>query len=152
MHRRIAVRGIVVHEGKLLCCKLKDTLSGQPLDFWCTPGGGLDEGEALIPGLKREMLEETGIEASVGDLLFIQQFAQGDNEHIEFFFHIDNPADFTQIDLSKTTHGQAEIAEFAFIDPAENNVLPSFLKAEDFTVQSSGSAPKILNYLDKECL
>ncbi len=27
---------------------------------WCTPGGGLDEGEAYLAGARRELLEETG--------------------------------------------------------------------------------------------
>ena len=27
---------------------------------WCTPGGGLDEGEAALAGARRELLEETG--------------------------------------------------------------------------------------------
>lgn len=147
--RRIAVRGIILKNGCLLCVKLKDK-DGQSLDFWCVPGGGVDDKEALIPGLEREIIEETGIKPVIGNLLFVQQFAQGETEHLEFFFRIDNTDDFTQVDLSKTTHGQAEIAKFAFIDPSKHRVLPLFLQTEDLTAVGSMTAPKILSYLDKE--
>lgn len=30
-------------------------------EFWTTPGGGLDPGEGLEDGLRRELLEETGL-------------------------------------------------------------------------------------------
>ena len=31
--------------------------------FWVTPGGGLEEGEGSKAGLRRELLEETGLES-----------------------------------------------------------------------------------------
>lgn len=67
MVRQISVRGIVLHEGKLLCVRLKAYKEHLKRDnsYWCLPGGGLDEGEALIDGVKREMLEETGVEAQI---------------------------------------------------------------------------------------
>lgn len=93
MMRRITVRGIVLYEGKLLCAKLKpykDSLQKHGNDYWCIPGGGLDEGETLMAGVEREMIEETGIKPVVGNLLYVQQFVQGEREFIEFFFHVTN--------------------------------------------------------------
>jgi ADP-ribose pyrophosphatase YjhB (NUDIX family) len=147
MIRKITVRGVVLHEGKLLCARLrpyKDSLQKHGNDYWCTPGGGLDEGEALRAGIEREMIEETGIKPVVGNLLYVQQFVQGDREFIEFFFHVTNDEDYLNIDLSKTTHGEEEIEKIGFVDPATTHVLPSFLtteKLEEFAV--SGQPTKI---------
>ena len=152
MIRKITVRGIVVHEGKLLCARLKtykDSLQKHGNDYWCTPGGGLDEGETLVAGVEREMIEETGIKPVVGNLLYVQQFVQGEREFIEFFFHITNSADYLNIDLSKTTHGEEEIEEIGFINPADNYVLPKFLTTEglkDFA--ASGEPTKIFSIMD----
>lgn len=147
MTRRIAVRGIFIKDGQLLCAKLKDHKTGQPLDFWCTIGGGLDDNEALIPGLEREIIEETGIKPVVGNLLFIQQFAQGDNEHLEFFFNVLNPDDYVQVDLTKSSHGTAEIARLEYIDPATENVLPKFLTEQDYSMITPDSSTTIFSYL-----
>lgn len=149
MTRRIAVRGIIVHENKLLCFKLKHPKTDKTADFWSTPGGGLDDGEALHDGLMREMTEETGITPVIDNLLFIQQFAKGDDEHLEFFFRIDNAADYLQLDLSKTTHGESEIAEHAFINPREHHLLPEFLQSQDFSALNAHTPTLVFNYLSK---
>jgi len=125
--RRIAVRGIIFNDGKLLSQQLKPD-KGEDRDYWCTPGGGLETNESLYEGLRRELIEETGIAPKIGRLLFVQQFHHGDQEQMEFFFHIENPQDYETIDLSSTSHGEIEIDTVDFIDPAKNNILPAFLQ------------------------
>lgn len=146
MIKRVAVRGIALQNGHLLCARLKDYRhAGQP-DFWCTPGGGLDSGEALVPALEREIIEETGIKPKVGNLVYIQQFTYEQTEQLEFFFLITNPVDFQNVDVSKSSHGAVEIAELAFINPREHRVLPKFLTTESF--ENIASQPvKIFSYL-----
>ncbi|HSX17138.1 MAG TPA: NUDIX domain-containing protein [Patescibacteria group bacterium] len=142
MNRRVTVRALVVKDGKILCAKLKpyhDSIKG---DFWCTPGGGIDDGEALLPALHREMMEETGIAPQIGDLLYIQQFVGGGSEHLEFFFHVTNSDDYLDIDLSKTSHGVEEIETLTFIDPtAEKDVRPSFLMTEPVAAHIAAHEP-----------
>ncbi len=149
MARRVAVRGIIIREGKLLCVRLKPykgRLRSAGGMYWCLPGGGLEDNEPLLAGIEREMLEETGIAPVVGDLLYVQQFSHHDTEYLEFFFHITNAADYMQIDLSKTTHGAKELAEIAFIDPAAVRVLPDFLATEPLTtIAGSHQPPKIIS-------
>jgi 8-oxo-dGTP diphosphatase len=151
MKRRVSVRGIAVRDGKLLCVRLKPYHGAIRGDFWCLPGGGLDEVEGLIKGIKREMLEETGVTPTIGALLYMQQFAtpETDAEHLEFFFHIVNADDYLHIDLSKTTHGQEEIAEIGFVDPATTAILPKFLTTEDIPAKiAAGDSPTIFSLLD----
>jgi 8-oxo-dGTP pyrophosphatase MutT (NUDIX family) len=146
MQRRVAVRGIVILNGKILCVRLKPYRHADASTYFCTPGGGIDEGEALVPALEREMLEETGVPAKVGRLLYIQQYTYKDIEQMEFFFQIENAKDYINIDLAKTTHGIEEIEEIGFIDPATENVLPKFLTTESFD-EASLATPKVFNYL-----
>ena len=153
MNRRVAVRGIILLGNKLLCVTLKKHAS-KPLNgkdnYWCTPGGGVDVGEPLIPALEREIVEELGIQPVVGNLLYMQQFVYGDIEQLEFFFHITNAEDYLQVDLSKTSHGHIEIDQVDFIDPAASYVLPEFLRSEPVAEHAaSASAPKFFNNISE---
>lgn len=136
--RRVNVRGIIVNDKGELFCQRLTARDRDGRDFWCTPGGGLDMGESLLDGLRREMIEETGVAPEIGRLLFVQQFAEkddqsvhGPSEQLEFFFHITNWQDYQQIDLSATTHGELEVAACGFVDPKSTVILPSFLTETD---------------------
>jgi ADP-ribose pyrophosphatase YjhB (NUDIX family) len=147
-NRRVAARGVILKDGKILGVRLKKykgraTDDGQ--DYWCTPGGGVDVGEPLIPALEREMIEETGIKPVVGNLLYIQQFEHKEWEHLEFFFHITNSDDYENVDIDKTTHGAIEIAEIGFINPAECTLLPIFLTKQDLVSDAEQSVTKFFN-------
>jgi ADP-ribose pyrophosphatase YjhB (NUDIX family) len=150
MKRRVAVRAIIAKDGKLLCVRLHqyEGKATSENDYWCTPGGGVDEGEALVPALKREIIEELGPEPEVGQLLYIQQFIHGDTEQLEFFFHVKNADDYADLDLTTTTHGVTEIAEVDFIDAATENVLPKFLREESFENLEKPGPTKIFNYIN----
>ena len=139
MKRRISVRAIVLQGNELLCVRQRpyNDLSRSINEHWNLPGGGLDEGETLRDCLQREMLEETGIAAKPGNLMYIQQFAHAGIEYLEFFYHITNGADYTAIDLSQTSHGELEIAEIAFINPKAVPVLPSFLASVELQRQTT---------------
>ncbi len=61
---RVSVKGLFVKDGKVLLLKESPKLSGQ----WELPGGGLDFGEDIQEGLKREIEEETGLKVkSISD-------------------------------------------------------------------------------------
>ena len=68
VHRN-AVRAILLTpEGDLLLMRVRAPQGGEP--FWITPGGGLEVGETVEDGLRRELMEELGIEGfAIGPVL-----------------------------------------------------------------------------------
>lgn len=51
--------------------------------FWCTPGGALDPGESYAEAARRELLEETGIDADPGPEVARRQVAFTTIEGVE---------------------------------------------------------------------
>lgn len=136
--RRIAVRGIAMSNGKLLCTKLRpyNNLVEPGAEWWCLPGGTVEQGEDITEALVREFCEETGIVPVIGRLLYVHQFVHKDTEHLEFFFRIENPEDFLFVDLSKTTHGKDEVEVIDYRDLKNTVVLPSFLINESLNTNA----------------
>ncbi len=62
----VGVGGVVIRHGRaLLIRRGAPPLEGQ----WSIPGGMLETGETLIEGVRRELLEETGLEVRVLELI-----------------------------------------------------------------------------------
>ncbi len=141
--RRINVRGIIYKNGKIFAQKLKNKDGAR--NYWSTPGGGLDDGEDLLSGLHREMIEETGVVPQIGRLIFVQQFHDGEKEQLEFFFHITNADDYEKIDLASTSHGLIEVAKHGFIDPNVEIILPSGLQKFDFDKYTKSIEPVVIS-------
>ena len=58
---RRGVRALVLDpDDRILLVRFVNPETGE--EFWATPGGGLDPGEGLEEGLRRELREETGLE------------------------------------------------------------------------------------------
>lgn len=79
------VRAIIIEDGKvLLMHRIKN---GQ--EYWVFPGGGVEETDNSIEdGLKRECLEELGIEVKVENLFMKKVFLPPDSVgHIQYFYN-----------------------------------------------------------------
>lgn len=63
--QRVAAYAVVVRDGRVLLSRLAPRVSRT--EQWTLPGGGLDHGEDPRDAVVREIHEETGLEASVGD-------------------------------------------------------------------------------------
>ena len=78
-HIETIARGVCVKDGKVLLCYPKDR------SYAYLPGGHIEFGETGREALVREMKEETGLDATAGELLGVVEssFVQKGEKHCE---------------------------------------------------------------------
>ena len=73
---RSAAKAIIVEDGHLLTVKMRD-----PEGIWyALPGGGQHWAEPLHEALRRECLEELGVEIEIGPLRFVRDYIADNHE------------------------------------------------------------------------
>jgi ADP-ribose pyrophosphatase YjhB (NUDIX family) len=120
----VTCRAIIVDQGELFIAK------HDPRNpHYALPGGKLEVGETLTACVAREIFEELGVKPRVGNLLFVNDWVDNRNHQVEFFFWINNTADFRRASITSSSHG-FELVDTKFADPTKPGVivLPSFLR------------------------
>jgi len=126
------VAALIVEDGKLLVCQ-RTRHQTMPLK-WEFPGGKIEEGEQPRDALRRELDEELGIQATVGDeLARIQhEYPNGGMVELRFF-------------VVRQYQGNLENLIFKDIQWAEPKDLPKFDFLEaDLTLVKDLAAGKLL--------
>ena len=84
---RMAVRGILIVNNRLL---LVNAWPEAKSDLMCAPGGGADAHSSLEDNLKREFLEETGLEIAVGAPCLVNEFhdPKRDFHQVDVYFRV----------------------------------------------------------------
>lgn len=107
---RVAGRGIVVRDGKILLSHELNT------GVYMSPGGGLEEGESLEECCARELMEETGYEVKpLFQFLRINEFSF-ETEYVSNYFICEVTGE------GKQTLTKVEI---------EHGIVPEWVKIED---------------------
>jgi len=84
---------------------------------WVMPGGKIDLGESIVGAIKREVLEEVGLEVEVQDLLNVfEHVTPGeDNYHFIILYYRCVPVS------SEITYNEHEVDEALWVAPPELN-------------------------------
>lgn len=84
---RLAVRGLLMHENRLL---LVNAWPGGASDLLCAPGGGVEPHASLPDNLIREMKEETGLDVAVGAQVLVNEFHDpgGGFHQVDIYFRV----------------------------------------------------------------
>ena len=82
---RLAVRAVIVRKDRVL---LVNAYPGGQSDLWCAPGGGVEAHSGLEDNLRREVVEELGLNITVGALCLVNEFHAPDRgfHQVELFF------------------------------------------------------------------
>ena len=54
-------------------------------NFWVPPGGSLEGNESIYDCARREVLEETGLQVDLDQIMYIQEFWEPDYHFVKFF-------------------------------------------------------------------
>jgi 8-oxo-dGTP diphosphatase len=115
-HPRVGVGGVVFDpRGRVLLIRR----GSEPLKgFWSIPGGILDLGETMTAGVRREVLEETGIEVEVGPLITtFERIRRDEDGQVEYHYVL---VDFLcEAPADCVPSAASDALEARFVDPGE---------------------------------
>lgn len=126
MRTDIVAAGVVVERGKVLLSRRKKGthLAG----LWEFPGGKVEPGEDPRAALRRELQEELGIVASVGEIadVMFHRYEEADKAVLLLFFHAtreDGSPEPQAIDVAEVKWADASVLDPAEFPPADVAIL-----------------------------
>jgi 8-oxo-dGTP diphosphatase len=110
----VGVGGVVIRDGRALLIKR----GSAPLkNQWSIPGGTLELGESIQEGVRRELLEETGIEVRVGELIEVfDRIFRDEAGKIQYHFVI---VDYLCEAISGEAKAASDVTDVAWVNEAD---------------------------------
>ncbi|MBN1808479.1 MAG: NUDIX domain-containing protein [Planctomycetes bacterium] len=130
---RNSAKAVIIRDGSILLQCNRDALG----EYWLLPGGGQKHGEALHDALRREVLEETGLEITPGPLLHVREYIGARHEfaeldagvhQVEFMFRCEAVPGSSVASPAGPDDNQVGVEWVDIADLAELPVYPGVLK------------------------
>lgn len=124
--RHLGVYGIAIKQN-CLCCVVKGPYAGPYANRYDLPGGGLQSGETLVEALRRECLEELGMNiqiissAQVHDMWVSEPLLQQEVHHIAICYHIECQQEGRKIIAPEVSDGENDVVSYVWIPLADLN-------------------------------
>lgn len=120
---RSRVNGILWEGDKILMVKHQ---MSEDRVFWSVPGGGMKYGTSAPENLKREYLEETGLEISVERYLFVHEYLSPPLHAMEHFFEVKKVNGTPSLGIDPELSGQKQILlDLAWMGLEDIQALPN---------------------------
>ena len=136
-HPMVGVGGIVLNDGKVLLVRR----GKQPgYGKWSIPGGMVELGETLTEAIKREVLEECGIEIELKDVVAVlERVIRGEEERVRYhYILVDFLGHWKKGDLQPAS----DILEARWADPGEMERLEMTERTKQVVFEVVGLAEK----------
>lgn len=128
--RRAARALLLDDDGRLVL--IKRTKPGQA-PYWTAPGGGVEPGESMTGALERELREELGATASIGDRVLLVSTPSGEKTvSVQEIFvarlRTLRPADRIGAEWSDPSRGDYEVVRIEITGVADIDLKPTMLR------------------------
>lgn len=134
--QRVAMKAVIVRKGKVLLLReaSKTYEDGTNPSRYHFPGGRINPGEPFADGLKREVLEETGLDVTLGQPIYVGEWfpsIKGVKNHIVAVFIVCE-ASSQEIALSDEhdAYDWVDLVTFKELDimPPDEEVIKTYFK------------------------
>lgn len=130
-HEKVRVRvcGILIEDSRILM--LKHNNLGPKGYLWAPPGGGVEFHDTATSALIKEFLEETGLEVSICDFLFVNEYIDQKYHAVELFFQVEKKGGRLKLGTDPEVPAEEQILDefkwftFAELDAMDHSTLHS---------------------------
>lgn len=154
MNHRIRVAAILIEDNKILL--VRHVHPKTEFEWWVPPGGGIERTDENLYGCAiRETWEETGYHIETGEIVYIREFFDLENDTLNLEIFIKGKVIGGEITLKNIQgNGSDEfyIKEVRWIDRVEAEdlmIYPEVIKTDEFW-KDIKSNNKFIKYLDRQ--